>query len=232
MAAEIDSFIVELGRASKRSARLLRGLSRADADDVLGAALLAAWEQRGTVGTDVNAWFTGLLRTARDELSTSRGGRLRLATTASQDDTERAAALAELTERIDAELDDNDKPLLDLYAGGYTCAEIAARIHGTPTFVRRRLRSIRNRIGPLRKWMPDLSIAIAQPTAPPEDAEAPPIDHEIEKLLRRPAHRTADCPVCWRCSWFEGLAPPKHFSLNGVDERKREIALAVRCGKL
>lgn len=67
------------------------------------------------------------------------------------------------------------------------------------------------------------------------DAPRAAIDHEIEKLLRRPKHERADCPSCWRCRWYDGLAPvawaPPHFAsdevraaVDAVERRKIEIA--------
>ena len=233
--AELDTFVIELGRAAKRALRLLRGLNATDRDDVLAAAILYAWEDRANVGSDVDIWFRDHVRQARKEFPTNHhSGQHELARMAAAEDTEREAALIELTERISADVDEADKPMLELYAQGFSVSEIAGRIQATPTFVRRRLRSVRNRIGPMRKWLPDLPRTLATPvsqvSAPEDDAAAPPIDHAIEKMLRRPKTPRADCPVCWRCSWFDGLAPHKHLVLESVvDKRKRQIALTGRC---
>lgn len=225
----LDTFVIEMGRASKRALKLLRGLNAADRDDVLGTALMYAWEDRENATGDLDAWFREHLRAARSELHSSRGGAGRLEAMGNDDDAEREAALAQLTDRITAAVDAADQPLLEMYAQGYTCAEIASSIQATPTFVRRRLRTVRSRLGPLRKWLPDLPRITEQasaPIAPPDDAEPPPIDHAIEKMLRRPKTPRADCPVCWRCCWYDGLAPHKHLVLqSAVDKRKRMIAL-------
>lgn len=73
-----------------------------------------------------------------------------------------------------------------------------------------------------------------RPGADSERGKAP-IDHEIERLLRRPRHERADCPSCWRCRWYDGLRPgtwrPRPFAdpevaaaVRAVEQRKIEIA--------
>lgn len=62
-----------------------------------------------------------------------------------------------------------------------------------------------------------------------------PIDHEIERILRRPKHERADCPSCWRCRWYDGLTPAAwrrtlcadkelEDAIYNVERRKIEIA--------
>ena len=232
MAEQLDTFVIELGRAAKRALRLLRGLNAADRDDVLATALLSAWEDRANAVGDLDTWFRDHVRLARSELPSNTRTRGISAETlnrmANADTTEREAALSQLAYRITAEVDAADQPLLEMYAQGYSCTEIATRIQASPTFVRRRLRTVRSRLGPLRAWLPDLPriAETTRPAAAPDDAEPPAIDHAIEKMLRRPKTPRSDCPVCWRCCWFDGLAPHKHLVLQSdVDVRKRQIAL-------
>jgi DNA-directed RNA polymerase specialized sigma24 family protein len=233
---QLEQFVIALGRAVKFSLRSLSGLSTADRDDVTAAALLAAIEDQAAapvVGLD--DWFREKVRAARRDLQTSRNPlvRAKLSDMASAEDLERDAALTQLADRITAEVDIEDQPLLEMYAQGFTCAEIAARIQATPTYVRRRLRTVRGRLGPLRKWLPDLPRVTETPhLSDSADDAPPPIDHAIEKMLRRPKTPRSDCPVCWRCCWYDGLAPHKHLVLQStVDKRKRQIALTGICNE-
>lgn len=59
-----------------------------------------------------------------------------------------------------------------------------------------------------------------------------PIDHEIERLLRRPQHTRADCPVCWRCSYFMGLTPRSYHTPRFADPEMQEAVRNIEARKI
>lgn len=69
MTSAPESFAITLGRAAGRAMRLLRGLQRADRDDILATAILWCWEHRESYNVTVSleTWITGAIRNARQQ---------------------------------------------------------------------------------------------------------------------------------------------------------------------
>ncbi len=58
------------------------------------------------------------------------------------------------------------------------------------------------------------------------------IDQGIEQLLKRPKAARADCPKCWRCSYFEGLAPRDPPTSAWVDPELRAAVESIEREKI
>lgn len=175
MTTALEEFTVALARTSKSGYRHLRGMSRADAEDVLSIAVVWCWENRDQFDAKVGAlddWFA-----------------------------ERVRQVARGRNR------DNWREL-----------------------ARRSYRALEQ----LERLSPGRSGA-QRVTSDRSTYGKPPIDHEIERLLRRPRHERADCPSCWRCRWYDGLTPGAwqrtrfasaevEEAVYNIERRKIEIA--------
>lgn len=230
-----EQFAIQLGRASSRARRHLRGLSSADKDDLLADAMLRCWETRESFDPtrrSVDDWFAETVRESR-ELKRGRRRREqprftsveRLHELAAHEDTARIAESRQLAERVYEKLTDTERAIADDMAAGFSFREIRQRHDTSGTVTRRlyrQLQDIRGQLPDTRSLRTATVAGISREADHPR--EAAPIDHEIEKMLRRPTTERADCPVCWRCMWFEGLTP-KNWSPPRLDDQ--EIWLAV-----
>jgi DNA-directed RNA polymerase specialized sigma24 family protein len=207
MTSPAETFAIELGRVSKRSRRFLRGLKREDRDDAVAAAILACWERREQFDQAVQPledWFKDVLQsTARSVLRANRApnyAALKLAEIAAPEDTARNAELQMIAEN----LTEIEQRVASMLAEGYSLNRIATDIEMTRSELKKVIRKLKTFSG-------SQSVAIREePTYSRSDNDLrhkAQIDHDIERLLRRPATERADCPVCWKCFWFEGLTP-------------------------
>jgi hypothetical protein len=227
----VETFVVQLARVSKRGSRYLLGLQSADRDDVVASALLAAWTQRDDYdfNTPLDTWFSEHLRNARRAFKRAQKPTTsveQLNELAAPDDVAYQVESMMATDTVYAALTVSERRIVSALALGYETPSPAVR-------------SLRSKLRKLRDIMPERQEAARAPAEQVERDTPAPIDHEIEKLLRRGATTTADCPVCWRCCWFDGLAPsqysPPHFAeaevetaVRDTERRKIEIANGVR----
>lgn len=58
------------------------------------------------------------------------------------------------------------------------------------------------------------------------------IDHDIERLLRRPKHGRADCPSCWKCRYFDGFKPDNWKPPTWIDPEVRAAVEATEREKI
>ena len=227
MISAAEQFAIELGRASKRGQRYLRHLSAADRDDVVASAMLSCWEARSEYDASkqsLETWFAQHLKLARREfkreprhLSTEK-----LTELIAPDDTERAVDTAQAASEIAANLTEIEHKVLELIGEGYSMRDVRIMVEGAHSGVTRRMY---NKLRRLRELLPDPAIALTPRPRPQDSDTLAPIDHEIEKMLRRPMTTRADCPVCWRCCYFLGLEPKNWRPPKNVDF---EIQLAVQ----
>jgi DNA-directed RNA polymerase specialized sigma24 family protein len=227
-AAEV--FATELGRASKRSVHLLTGLTRADRDDAISAAMLQAWEQRDTLKDQkLDEWFAEILRGSVRHIKRSSRSRsyssMKLNEIAGIDSTSQSAEAISDAEALTKKLTAREQAVAMKLAEGYALTQIATELK----MPQKELKRITRKLKKLNNehYFNEPRTAYSPP-ADSDHREEPlaPIDHEIEKLLRRPATSTADCPVCWRCFWFEGLTPV-HYHPPTLLEPEIQAAVAA-----
>lgn len=222
MTTAVEQFVIQLARVSKRGQRYLRWLPRADREDVIAETILKCWEQRETFDaatTSLENWFTDRLREARREYRETPGQVSvdRLAELQSQDNVERDAERQRLLEG----LTEPERALVARLENGEHIKDIAQELQITVGAVKAAVRKLRR----IRDLMPEDRPVFHSPTRNKDDGEMAPIDHEIEKMLRRPASERADCPVCWRCCYFLGLTPTNYHATEHEDP---EICEAIR----
>jgi RNA polymerase sigma factor (sigma-70 family) len=240
----IEQFAIQLGRSSQRARRHLGALSHHDRDDVLGEAILRCWEQRESFDAtrrSVDDWFAEVVRDVRTSIKNhnhKRAARFksvdRLRELASSEDTARVAESQQMFEQLHEELSDGEKTVVALLAEGRSVRE-AGRAAGVPSSVARRLHRRIRELGDRFSVGHDQgrtqrSVTLGSDSDFPR--EAAPIDHEIEKMLRRPTTERADCPVCWRCMWFEGLTPKNWKPPTNADEEVRCAVHATEIEKI
>lgn len=239
MTSPVEAFVVELGRVSQRGSRYLRGLSRDDRDDVIAGALLSAWETRETYDqkTALEDWFSAHLREARRSLKRTDAfvSVERLAELVAPNNTEREVQMQEAATRFIETLEETEQEVVERLMGGERWRTIVTELGVSG----QRVKALNSKLRYLHDYLPNAVHAPKGPVGHRESDEAAPIDHEIERMLRRGATTTADCPVCWRCSWFEGLLPAHYHptalaeaevseAVRAVEARKIEIANEVR----
>ena len=230
MITAVEQFAIMLGRSSRRASRHLRYLKPEDRDDVLAEAMLRCWETRDTFDPtkrSLDDWFEEVLRDARQALrrrerTTSLD---RLHALAAHEDTMHRMELQQELEKFNAELTEIERHIAGDIAAGLSLREIRARYAGSTAITRR----VYRKLSALRGRLDDHSGVASRATGISREADAPreaaPIDHEIEKMLRRPATERADCPVCWRCMWFEGLKPKNWQPPDHIHEVEVRIAV-------
>lgn len=245
MTSAADMFVVALARASKRARRYLRGLERADRDDILSTAILWCWENRATYNPAVplDEWFVGAIRNARKafERGEAKNSTEMAETIASPDDPAWHVEVQQAMERMIATMDDRDRRIVELSMTGMEQTEIAKDMGVALPTVTRRLARMRSYIPESENFK--LVIRKAQSVDSDEVHEPSWIDKEITKLEFSPP-AGADCPPCWRCKWFDGYVPlPNTVRRNpilaepeiraavlDVEARKIDIAYGQRRG--
>lgn len=248
MRSAAEEFAIQLGRASKRSLRFLRWTPTQDRDDVIATAMLSAWEARGgydSTKQSLDDWFGEHLKVAVNDGKRAgyrRQGEVSLESMLerpSPEDTEREIATLQAAEAAYSALDPTEQEIVAGLAQGENMRELR-KIAASGT-----TRRMFNKLRRLSELLPDLPAprSVRRASAGESDDGADKlaaIDHEIERMLRRPATERADCPVCWRCCWFEGLTPknyhaPKHIvepdvlqAVRDTEARKIKIANGER----
>jgi DNA-directed RNA polymerase specialized sigma24 family protein len=247
-----EVFVVQLARASRRANHFLRGLSRADRDDVLAAALLWCWENRESYSltTTLETWFVNAVRDARKQWVSgnqrNRGVSLDALVNAAPtgDTTLSGAQAAEAAEKLIRALPAEYKHVANLQLHGYSRAEMMAA--GASKQV---IDGARSRIKQLRRLLPDEQSyrrTLRTVTLSSDDAtdKRSKIDRELEQLEFAPPSGK-DCPPCWKCKYFEGYLPGAHrptrmalqepevrVAVQETEARKIEIAKRVRNGNV
>lgn len=245
MTSTAQLFVVSLARASKRARRHLRGLKRADRDDVLATAILWCWENRATYNPAVSLddWFVGAIRNARKawKRGEARQASEMVEAVAAPDDTAWSVEVRQAINRLCRSMDKRDKRIVQLSMEGMTQEDIAEQAD-IP------LRTVKRKLARLRSMIPERDdFAVAQRRMPTGDSDTQrgtsKIDKEIEKLEFAPSGGT-DCPPCWRCKWFDGYLPAANTARRlpitiepeiraavlDVEARKIEIAYGQRRG--
>ena len=249
-AAEI--FTMQLARAAAKQANKFlraRGLQKADRDDVISAAMLWCWDNRGnySLTTTLETWFMGAIRNAyqdlrRSELPTSEES---LDNMSGVDDPTYDIVAAESSAKVLINaLTPVDKEIALLIMKGFTREEMMDKgiSHDAIYQARSRIRQLRRLIPEDTRSKRLIQTAAA---ASSDDAgdQLSEIDMELEQLeFAPPAGK--DCPPCWRCMWFEGFMPAGkrdtrmtiedaevREAVKATEARKIEIAQQVRDGQ-
>lgn len=189
MTSAAESFVIALGRASSRSSYHLRGLQRADRDDVTATALLWCWQNRSTYTPQISLeeWFLGALRNARRSWQSGEGIRaenlsehIPVADNALAH-AEAMSAAQQLTQTATPE----QCEVAILQAQGLTRAEIMKKLHVS----KRTVDLARKHLSRLRRLMPDSSEVITAlrtraSAGSNEGHKMAKIDRDIEKLYK------------------------------------------------
>jgi DNA-directed RNA polymerase specialized sigma24 family protein len=233
-AAEV--FAIELGRAAKRNGHLLSGLKQADRDDAIAAAMLDAWEKRETLkGAKLEEWFADILRIAVRHIKRSSRSQsysvMKINEIAAPDSTSQSAEALSGAEELAKKLTMREQQVAMKLAEGYSQYAISVDLD----MPKSELKKITRKLKKLNSRQ-DFSAPRA-PYAPPLDSDhrevtAAPIDHAIEALLRRPANTTADCVVCWKCMWFDGLTPAHYHPPQLVEPEIQAAVEATEARKI
>jgi hypothetical protein len=253
-AAEI--FTMQLARAAAKQANgflRARHLQKADRDDIIAAAMLWCWENRDnySLTTTLETWFMNAVRHAyqsmqRKELASYEESLEGLAT--GPDPTFNTVAAEQAALVLVEALPPIYKEIAAHTMEGYTHREIVKK--GYPHDI---VKDTHKRIKQLRRLIPDESfgdwLTNNSRTEVPlnfDDIDASKNFSKIDKQLSAqldfpPKHNDKDCPVCWRCKWFEGYLPGSKVSVRlkigntevneavkNVEARKIEIAQQVR----
>lgn len=225
-------FAIELGRAVKRSAHLLSGLRPADRDDAIAAAMLQCWETREQLDRTkepLDAWFAQSLRESVRHIRRSSRSRqyasMKLNEIGGIDSTSQSAEAQISAEQLMEKLSDREQAVAMQLAQGYSLSHIATDLRMPHSELKKITRKLKKLSDNVEFKTPRIGYA------PPLDSDhrdiAPSaIDHEIEKLLRRPASERADCVPCWKCMYFEGWSPV-HYHPPALIEPEIQAAVAV-----
>lgn len=252
MTTAATQFVIELARsASRRSHRLLRGLSKADRDDVLSAAILACWEGRDAVGAidapALDDWFMAALSKARDDNRRHCYNRRDVDTELPRDigipdDTITRASESSTTELMLRHFKPDELKAIGIIENGDT-RKVAKKLKWSPY----QERTFRAKISSLRLKIPELphlsAPHVTARTARHKDSDSatPALskgDHEIASIDFAPAEGK-DCPPCFRCKYFDGWLPANYkptkladlevqTAVQSTEARKIAIAEAVR----
>lgn len=205
MSSAAESFVIALGRASKRGHRYLRGLSSADRDDVISTALLACWENRAAYKPDqsLDDWFMDALRVARN--------RFKRREHISADEFIEQMAVPDDTS-IRAEV-----------------LEIVEKLQANPT--KQNMRKLRQLIPEPLEFQRVLRKSAE--ARDPYDQPMTRIDRELSQL-DMPPKSNKDCPPCWRCMYFQGFMPTRYTPRRNVpnDEEVQRAVWATEEAKI
>lgn len=235
MTSAAETFVIELARsASRRSHRLLRGLSKADRDDVLSAAILACWEGRDAVGAidapALDDWFLDALVKARNDHRKNRrysheplGDELGV-----PDDVIIEASESSTQALMFKHFNAEERKALTIIENGNT-AKVAKKLKWSPW----QERAFRAKIRALRDQIPELPYLSAphvsartrkHKDSDGSEGELSPGDRSVARIDFVP-EAGKDCPPCWRCKWFDGWAPASYKPTKLADP---EVQLAVQ----
>jgi hypothetical protein len=226
-------------RFARVAARVTRKLPPDAQSEVFATAYLKARESYGdfdamrgdgTIESRLDSWFFGLALNAKKKIRREYrplGASEALETLVAADNPEAEAIRSEVFEKLTTE----DLAIMAALEGGASVRQAARKCKASVSHVKQVKR--RTRIKLLQIAEHAAPAVRREPTGSSDDdmREAAPIDHEIERMLRRPATSKADCPVCWRCSWFDGLLPVKYAAKKLADAEITEAILRTELRK-
>jgi hypothetical protein len=250
-----EVFVTQIARAGAAQADKflrVRGIQKADRDDIIAAALLWCWENQAKYDpliAQLDMWFIRAVRNAweswrANELPTSA---VSVDSIGGGDETYDIVAAESAASAIIRELKPVERRIAILTMQGYTKSEIMEE-----GISRHEIREAREFIKRLRELLPDkadYSFVIRTPSAEMSDDVTATgfsgLDKALFAALDFPPHHGKDCPPCWRCMWFEGFMPSGKLSVRLVikddevraaveatEARKIEIAQQIRDGVL
>lgn len=235
MSTAPEVFAIELGRAAKRSYRLLSGLRAADRDDAIAAAMLECWERKAEAPEKLEDWFCDILRTSVHHIKRASRSKLystmKLNEIAAPDSTAQSAEATIEAEQLTKKLTIREQLVAARLAEGYSQYAIALDLDMPRSELKKVLRKLKKLNNENYYRQPRI------PYAPPPDSDhrdytPAAIDHQIEALLRRPKTERADCPVCWRCMWFDGLTPTHYHPPTLVEPEIQAAVAATEARKI
>jgi DNA-directed RNA polymerase specialized sigma24 family protein len=228
-------------RFARVAARATRNLPRDVRTDVFAAAYIKARETYqafdaergdGTMECRLDNWFFGLLLNAKKKIRRENRPPLGVAVDALEaltggDDSEAEAIRNEAFEQLTTP---EDLAIMAAIQRGASVRQAARQCKVNVNHVKRIKRNIRDHLQVAARTVP----ARREPLGASDDdaREKAPIDHEIEKLLRRPSTASADCPICWRCAWFSGLLPVRYRAPRFVDKEVADAMLRTDLRKI
>lgn len=217
----VEQFTIELARVSKRLSPRLKRMPRQDREEIVANALAWCWEHRDEFKPEtmtLEQWWLyrvdAIRRTAakQSKRDAERYSDVRVEVLTASDDT--AYEADELT-RI-------EKRVALALASKLSEREVRDRFNISYGEMRNIMQRLRERF----EAQPDHPISRATQWRESDDSREAkaPIDHEIEHMLRRPKTERADCPVCWRCSWYYGLQPTR-YKARKLSDKELETAV-------
>jgi DNA-directed RNA polymerase specialized sigma24 family protein len=175
-----EAFVIELGRVSRRASSYLRGLQRADRDDVLAAAVLWCWENRDAFTAQLTTpepmplekWFLTSVRRAKRAWRSGeiKGAHETLADIPVPDATAANAAVESAVRELVKTLTPEQRRIAIMQAKGRSVREIAEKLSVD-------IEKVRSTRGLLRKLL-----------------ELLPGPHEVVRVLRTEPAPASDKP--------------------------------------
>jgi hypothetical protein len=211
--------------------------------EIIAEAVCEAWEHKDTfdpIAQQIGLWMGGYVLQAKWRLESrrrSRGRALgRLDRILTSEDPGFAAEVSQAAERVEGSLVGQEREAADLLLAGESVKHVAAAVHLTRGHVRAVQKRLRQ-LTALQSTAITVSVDPRRERSSDNETRKPSkIDHNIERLLRGPQLGTKDCSVCWMCSYFEHIKPPKGFRFRRIADptvrraisrpavRKRRIA--------
>jgi hypothetical protein len=238
-----ELFGVRFSRLADAGAPHLKRLCAEDYNEVLADAILDAWEHRAEYDEtkeQIQIWFAGFVQRARWRLrkrgqrETGRESSIeRLDGLLAGNDVEHAIECGQVAAQLEAEMTADERSAADLLLSGQSVRQVSAATgmnRGKVRGIAKRLRRL-NDIRPAtdtpvsgaRKRKTDSDDSMRKPAK---------IDHDIEKLLDGPKTEKADCPVCWRCCYFDGLMPVRYRASRHFEPEIRAAVFATEQRKI
>lgn len=247
MTSAAETFVVALAKASKQARWHLRGLSRADRDDVLSTAILWCWDNRAKYNPAIplDRWFIGAVRNARKAFERGEAHHAEevVEAIAAPDDPSWHVEVEQALERLKHNMDERDRKIVSLCLKGLDHGAIAEKLSISLPTVSRRLARMRTYVPESENFKLAIRKAHIADSDDMDGDSKPAIDKEIERLEFAPP-AGQDCPPCWRCKWFDGYVPTPNTvrrspiivepeiraAVLDIEARKIEIAYAIRKG--
>ncbi|MDE2105213.1 MAG: hypothetical protein KGL39_48760 [Patescibacteria group bacterium] len=208
-----EAFVTQIARAARQS-RALRRLRGEDRRDAIAMTVAWCWEHRAEFDQQtlpLVEWVHRAMERARWELRNA-GAREHaykyVEEMARNDEEAEREMLHHAMENAMRHAGALEAQIATALLEGHTHTDIRAGLQLSHAEFRHALWKIRGRLKDVTAERQPQVYAQMRARLSDHDERGPSrIDHEIEKLLRRPKHAHADCPPCWRCMYFEGLTP-------------------------
>lgn len=240
MTSAAESFVLELARStSRRTHRLLRGLSKWDRDDVLSAAILTCWEEKDSYDyvQTLEDWFMQALVKARnDHRKNYRHSHEPLGDELGvPDDVIVRSSQASTAELLLRHFNADERKGLQIIENGDT-RRVAKRLKWSP----HQERAFRAKIRSLRQLIPDLphlelyvppARTLMHKASDGHLTELSKGDRELARIDFVP-EEGKDCPPCWLCKYFEGWSPARYKPTRLVDPEVQRAAQDTETRKI